>query len=100
MVCIGSPPSVQHVQTMKKAILRAADIAVDINEFDAASSNLRFHAHKMDTCEEHILGEQMSCRNHPKKLVDRLMLMVIGYKILMSLYSISLFLKWAATSYD
>ena len=86
-------PSVQHVQTMKKALLRVADIAVDINEFDAASSNLRFHAHKMDTCEEHILAEQMLCHNHQNKLVEILMLKAIGYNLLMSLYSISLFLK-------
>ena len=84
---------VQHVQTMKKALLGAANIALDINEFDAASSNLRFHAHKMDTCEERTLAAHMLCHNHQNKLVEILMLKAIGYKLLMSLYSISLFLK-------
>lgn len=86
-------PSVQTVQALKKALLRNATVAMDINEFDAASSNLRLHAHKSDACEPHVLAEQMLCHNHQNKIVEILMLRAIGYNLLMSLYSLSLFLR-------
>lgn len=90
---LESHPSLQMALALKRALFQAADWAIDINEFDAASSNLRFHAFKMESCEQRTLAEQMLCHNHQNKLIEIAMLKAIGYHLLMSLYSLSLFLR-------
>jgi len=90
---LESHPSLQMALALKRALFQAAGWAIDKNEFDAASSNLRFHAFKMESCEQRTLAEQMLCHNHQNKLIEIAMLKAIGYHLLMSLYSLSLFLR-------
>ena len=42
-------PSVQPGVRLRAVLFSVADFAVDVNEFDAAGSNLRLHAHKSMT---------------------------------------------------
>ena len=86
-------PSAQLVVQLRAALFSVTDFAADVNEFGADGSNLRLHAHKVDTVDDKVLAEQLLRHNHQNKLVEIIMLKLIGYHLLMSLYSMSLFLR-------
>ena len=95
-------PHRKGITEQMRELFALADIAIEVDEFDGASSIARLEAHKLNLnleAKAFQFLEDVICRLHSTKLIESSLVSLVGVQVLSRLYSLSLFLRSAGYFY-